>query len=121
VEAQSSCIDYTGAELRTSDVKPACRALHEGKYERKACPRADVVGSCEAAKGKGSERTTYYYSTGKKAHTVESAQAACVGDFKPASAGDAGAPGSASANASAAPSTAPSVAATTAPKVAPKK
>jgi hypothetical protein len=114
VEAQSACIEYTGPELRTSDVKPACRALYEGKYEKATCPRADVVGSCEAAKGKGSERTTYYYSTGKKPHTAESAQAACVGDFKPANAGDAGA--AASGSASAGPAVKPSAAPTAAPK-----
>lgn len=108
VEEQSACIEYTGAELKTSDVKPACRALYEGKYDKRTCPRADVVGTCEAAKGKGSERTTYYYSTGKKPNTAETAQAACVGDFKPATAGDAGA--AATASASAMPSAAPTAA-----------
>jgi hypothetical protein len=97
VEAQSSCIEYTGPKLKTSEVKPACRALYEGKYEKATCPRADLVGSCVAAKGKDSERTTYYYSTGKKPHTADTAQAACVGDFKAAATGDAGAPAAAAA------------------------
>ncbi len=71
----SRCDEYTegSMSLLGEDFYRSMCELGDGKWSKSRCPTADLVGGC--ADGAGS--TTFHYSTGVNAWTVESSKSEC--------------------------------------------
>ena len=92
VEAESTCIDYTGSRYasmwrlaKTACIASGAVSETKAEYRLGACPSADVVGSCVDTTVPKQDSKTRYYAKGPKKWTAESAKEEClIGEWEAA-------------------------------------